>query len=704
VFGGRERELGELKERLRQGETMAVTALQGLGGIGKTTLAYQAAFELYEEKVFGAVLSSSLTREPNALALLVDWAQYADPEFSVGDIPLRQLPLRVKALLEELLAEKCGGRTLVLLDDIWENGVGAARLLLEACPSGATVLMTSRSEGVVRSLKGRLYRLERLDEENGVRLLREYFKGEFEEADPALLREMSKTLGGHCLALALAARRILKRANRAKALEQHLAEYQKRLPALKEFEELKLDQGDQREDNLTLVLSYSYEDLSDEEKVRFRALGVLAYDQPFGTGMLAALWETGDEGEAEEYADELGLRALVQLDRETGEGWYRQHPLLQSYARALLIQGSEEYVVTLRRYQDYITGIVGQFDKLSPEKWGQLSSYLSHIQVVGDSLVHYVESESGLEDKALIECALAFAHNITPYIAHRREVPGECWLKMGLATSRSLQQQKLEGLFLNDLGTLYYDLGDQAKALEFYQQALPLQKAAGGHRAEATTLNNIGLVYRALGKKSNALECFQQALPLLRKIRDQRREATVFNNIGMIYDDLNDNDKALEYFQQALSIFRAVGDRYGEANTLNNIGGVYNNLDQHAQALEYFQQALSLFRLVEDRYGEAYILDNIGEVYKALGDQAKALDFFNQALPLRRAVGDRYGEAATLFGLGTLFYESGKLAQAITMVEQALELFQLVQSPDAEEAAEWLADRRIELNQQQDVG
>jgi hypothetical protein len=286
VFGGRERELGELKEWLRRGQTMAV---QGLGGIGKTTLAYEAAYQLCEEGVFGSVLSSSLTREPNALVLLVDWAQYADPEFSPVNIPLRQLPLRVKALLEDLLAEKCQGRTLVVLDDIWENGVAAARLLLEACPGKATVLMTSRSEGVARSLKGRLYRLARLDEESGVHLLKEYFKGVFEEAEENRLRELTRVLGGHCLALSLAARRILKRSNRAKALEQHLAEYQKQLPALTEFGELKLDQGEERDDNLTVVLSYSYEDLSEEEKVHFRVLGTLAYDQPFGTGILAAL-------------------------------------------------------------------------------------------------------------------------------------------------------------------------------------------------------------------------------------------------------------------------------------------------------------------------------------------------------------------------------------------------------------------------------
>ncbi|MEQ8871308.1 MAG: tetratricopeptide repeat protein, partial [Roseovarius sp.] len=79
------------------------------------------------------------------------------------------------------------------------------------------------------------------------------------------------------------------------------------------------------------------------------------------------------------------------------------------------------------------------------------------------------------------------------------------------------------------------------------------------------TLNNIGSVYDDLGEKQQALEYYQQALPLSQAVGDRAREATTLNNIGLVYSDLGEKQQALEYFQQALPLRRAVGDRAGEA-------------------------------------------------------------------------------------------------------------------------------------------
>ncbi len=49
----------------------------------------------------------------------------------------------------------------------------------------------------------------------------------------------------------------------------------------------------------------------------------------------------------------------------------------------------------------------------------------------------------------------------------------------------------------------------------------------GDRRGEATTLNNIGLVYDALGEKQKALDFYNQALPILRAVGDRRGEALV---------------------------------------------------------------------------------------------------------------------------------------------------------------------------------
>ena len=85
------------------------------------------------------------------------------------------------------------------------------------------------------------------------------------------------------------------------------------------------------------------------------------------------------------------------------------------------------------------------------------------------------------------------------------------------------------------------------------------------------SLNNIGAVYDALGEKQKALDFYNQALPILRAVGDRGVEATTLNNIGRVYDALGEKQKALDYYNQALPISRAVGDPYLEATILNNI-------------------------------------------------------------------------------------------------------------------------------------
>ncbi|BAY22743.1 TPR domain protein [Calothrix sp. NIES-2100] len=93
----------------------------------------------------------------------------------------------------------------------------------------------------------------------------------------------------------------------------------------------------------------------------------------------------------------------------------------------------------------------------------------------------------------------------------------------------------------------------------------------GDRGGEATTLNNIGAVYNDLGEKQKALEYFNNALPLSRAVGDRGGEATTLNNIGAVYNDLGEKQKALEYFNNALPLLRAVGDKGMEATTLYNL-------------------------------------------------------------------------------------------------------------------------------------
>jgi tetratricopeptide (TPR) repeat protein len=685
-FGGRDTELEALISTLKAGGDCAITALNGTGGLGKTTIARVLASKLYKDKTFRAVLWADVTQAPDFSTLMRGWANHADSAFTTEKRSNEQIAYQVKALLEGVISEQCQtcdpARVLMVLDDVWENGIGVARLLMMAKPENTTILLTTRNESVINALHVQnRQKLTHLNTENAIQLLQTYLSG-VTDAD---LRGLAEALGGHPLAMQLAARRIKNESGRdslAESLKRCTEEYKKGIPAGTPFVALGLGDGQQKEDSLDVSLYYSYTALSPPAQLAFRQLGALAYDKPFNEALLAALWATADAQATLALCDELRLLDLI-APTPNQTGWYQQHAILRAYAKAWLGKaGPEAETTAFGRYADHITAIAEQFDALPPEAWGDLDRDLAHIDYVGDDLARRWGVDGNRDDR-LTQQAARFSANITNYVARRRlaveqagktTLRGLTWLEMGLQAYQAQSDQKGQAVMLHNIGNVWSNLGEKHKALEFFNQALSLCRAVGDRGGEATTLNNIGGVWFALGEQHKALEFFNQVLSLRRAVGDRRGEAATLNNIGGVWSALGEKHKALEFFNQALPLYRAVSDKGGEATTLNNIGGVWSALGEQHKALEFFNQALPLFRAVGDKGGEAGSLNNIGKVWADLGEKHKALEFYEQALPLFRAVGNREGEATTLYNIGLAWDALGNMDKAIENTEQALRM------------------------------
>jgi tetratricopeptide (TPR) repeat protein len=265
--------------------------------------------------------------------------------------------------------------------------------------------------------------------------------------------------------------------------------------------------------NVEKSLWQSYRGLEADQQRRFRLLGVLAREGSFDLKLAAALW-----GETEAAAD-LPMEALLDADlvQTATEGRYQQHRLLHAYARALLHREGE-YEAAFGRYADWVIAFSQQFDELPPEQWSVLELDLPHVHEVGDGLV---ERTAG--DASTWQRSLDFAYSITRYLAHRRQVRRLDWLEMGLNAARHLATQhpdeidsyrRRESLFLNELGGAWSALGEKRKALEFYEQALPLRRAVGDRGGEAVTCYNMGMIYHQLGDLDQAIAYVERCVEL----------------------------------------------------------------------------------------------------------------------------------------------------------------------------------------------
>jgi len=298
----------------------------------------------------------------------------------------------------------------------------------------------------------------------------------------------------------------------------------------------------------------------------------------------------------------------------------------------------------------------------------------------GEELIEHALN-AGLTDIAVEEAGGRFLPYLRESLAYKEA------LMQGVRILSHISEPMRDGgyaKFMFELGWVYDDTGNARSAIEYYEQALSIDREVYGdrHHAVATDLNNIGTAWHALGEHEKAIEYYEPALSIDREVYGDRHPAVaaMLNNIGSAWDHLGEHKKAIEYYEQALSIDGEVyGDRHPDVATrLNNIGTAWHALGEHEKAIEYYEPALSIDREV---YGDrhpavAAMLNNIGSAWDHLGKHKKAIEYYEQALSIDGEVyGDRHPDVATrLNNIGLARDHIGEHKKAIEYYEQALSI------------------------------
>ncbi|MGB0387573.1 MAG: NB-ARC domain-containing protein, partial [Ardenticatenaceae bacterium] len=201
----REQELAALRGLLMSEQEVALTALTGMGGMGKTVLAQALAHDegcaaRYPDGVLWGELGPEADDEQDADAILIEWALAAGLVERMGESFFR-LPLASKSrVLANHLQQQ---RLLFVVDDVWYSP--PARLLIEVRGPNSGLLVTTRSARIGQSLHLTAYTLNQLQPDEALALLAKRRGEPLSEAELPWAEELVERLGYHPLAIELAA-------------------------------------------------------------------------------------------------------------------------------------------------------------------------------------------------------------------------------------------------------------------------------------------------------------------------------------------------------------------------------------------------------------------------------------------------------------------------------------------------------------------
>lgn len=219
-------------------------------------------------------------------------------------------------------------------------------------------------------------------------------------------------------------------------------------------------------------------------------------------------------------------------------------------------------------------------------------------------------------------------------------------------------------------------MGRYSDALALGMQAQVLAETIGDAQGLGRTLNNIGIVYWYLGDHESALDTWVRALAIREEAGDMLGVAGSLNNIGLVYADLGEYESAVHHFERALDISETEGNLVYQANHLDNLGEVYAATGNVDRAQEYYQQALAVARDAEDHKAEISILVNLGTLMLEAHSDTLADQYLTQGHMLAVAIGDGSKQAEAGLRLAELAMRRGTPEKALEQAYSALTIAQ----------------------------
>lgn len=235
------------------------------------------------------------------------------------------------------------------------------------------------------------------------------------------------------------------------------------------------------------------------------------------------------------------------------------------------------------------------------------------------------------------------------------------------------------------LGLIYYNLAEYDKAVEYLKSALELclELYSPMHPNIAEARNNLAMVYEDLGQLQKAKELYNLALESgLRNYGPNHLIVSKYrNNLGILFSNLELNHRAKELLELSLNIdIKTLGLDHPYISTRRtNLGDIYRKLGQYTQAIEQIQLAL---KADLKSYGEEHPLVisrryNLGKVYLDTDQLGEAIRLFHLALTACLKIFSSEPNhphiAITRSKLGEAYLKSGQYKKAIELFKLALE-------------------------------
>lgn len=374
------------------------------------------------------------------------------------------------------------------------------------------------------------------------------------------------------------------------------------------------------ENNRIILDSLSKFDLTDEERVYFRAkfFGHLAraYSKwgKFTEALMfhdssAALFSKGIESLT-------GQSGLVVKQNIGGDWQINLANQLEGKATALAFTGRYDsseanfrLSLNLRKVKNDLLGIADCYDGLGFQN-----------QLQGDylSAYHYFDSAFNLKQN------------------YWNELKGKHTPPRGNQRFRTVSESMVETLLR--IGNLYLEWNKSDMAVEQYRKALSLSRETGLRKGEAEAMSGMGDVFKSFNRLDSARIYYSSALEIFRETDILSETGNTYRKLGAFFLLLGRYDSAVQFLDDAMVIYRDLNLQREQAEAYIMLGNISLKKRDFQKARFNFEECL----LIAGNTGILSLImeshRGLSEVFSALHNTESAFEHYKAYISARDSV------------------------------------------------------------------
>jgi tetratricopeptide (TPR) repeat protein len=636
VFVGRKEEIARCLDALTPDDRGWGVIIDGIGGMGKTSLALEVADLAKKQAMFDAYLFASakttwlspdgVREETLALSSLDafcrEFARFLGQSEIVG---ISDATERRRALLDALR-----GRKALLIWDNLETLTAEERdqiaEFLRKLPTPNKAIITSRYRTGESAMTIRLGKLSFAEAAN--------LMAEVGRKQPWVARELRRVGGTEQRALYDAT------GGNPLALDWTLG-----LIAQKNYSFGtalgRLRDAGKSSDLYGFLFADALQALTETDLALLSALS--AFFAPATIGALADITEQSPT-EVRMGLERLAMLSLVNdLERE----YYALHPLTRAYARANL-EGRATLTdisipqldpairrQTLRYWVNYAQRYGGS-DKDAYKTFDKLEVEWPTLEGVANLLWEMSGLPEALQDREAAQMAIDLQDALRRFLDFRGYWDERIRLsEWCYQAGQALEQWRDAGWGAYNVAWVHFHRKETDRAKIWADRASAAMERGGSRRDRASTTRMQGLVARQRGDWTEAEQYTQEALTVYRELGEEQNEAMILNDLGAIAYQQQQDDRAKAFYLQALEISEQIGSREGQAYISGSLGRLALDRDRLQEARTWLDRSLTLAREVGRKDLVADAQSHLVEVLEKEKRYSEALELARKSLQIR---------------------------------------------------------------------